>query len=117
MKSRMMYVEHKSGQNDKGEAWIGHVFFSKTGKTLYFNGLAFRSLKGAGVYANYYEVESGDEYWISGVKKAGRDRHWAGSGVIAIGRNAVDEYLATTGRTALPESQFKVVDIADPQLL
>ena len=115
MKSRMMYVEHKSHQNDKGSAWIGRVFFSKTGRTLYFNGMAFQSLKGSGGYANYYEMESGEEYWISGVKKSGGDRHWAGSGIIAVGRDVVDEYLATTGWQTLPASQFVVVDIEAPQ--
>lgn len=41
MKSRIMYIEHKTGQSDKGKTWIGKVEFSKSGKTIYFNGLAF----------------------------------------------------------------------------
>ena len=35
--------------------------------------MTFQSLKGRGFKANYYEIESGDEYWISGCSKDGRD--------------------------------------------
>jgi len=31
--------------------------------------LRFRSLKGAGFKANYFELEDGDPYWISGPRK------------------------------------------------
>ena len=34
----------------------------------------FQSLKGAGFKANYFDVETGDEYWISGCKRDGSDR-------------------------------------------
>jgi hypothetical protein len=45
-----MYVENKSGQpagqsGVRGPARIGRVKFSKTGKSLYYNGKTFRSLK------------------------------------------------------------------------
>ena len=29
----------------------------------------FQRLKGSGISGNYFDVETGDEYWISGVKK------------------------------------------------
>jgi hypothetical protein len=77
MKSRLMYVELKTGYSDKGPAWIGRAFFSKTGKTIYFNGLVF--LKGERHSAgNHLEYITGDSYWVSGVKKDRKDRHWAG---------------------------------------
>ncbi len=60
--SRIMYVEDKS-EGLEGPARIGRVFFSKSGKTLYYRGKKFRSLKG-GYKANYFDVETGDEYWI-----------------------------------------------------
>ena len=61
-RSRIMYIENKS-QGLEGEARIGRVYFSKTGKTLYYQGKIFQSLKGSGFKANYFEVVSGDHYW------------------------------------------------------
>jgi hypothetical protein len=76
MKSRIMYIEHKiPGTGDTGPARIGRVRFSRTGRTIYYADKALQSLKGAGTYGNYAEVETGDVYWISGPKKDGRDRH------------------------------------------
>ncbi len=67
-----MYIEDKS-EELVGPACIGRVSFSKTGKSLYYKGKAFRSLSGAGFKANYYDVETGEHYWISGPKKNGAD--------------------------------------------
>jgi hypothetical protein len=90
-KTRIMYIERKSGHSDDGPARIGRVSFSKTGRTIYYQGRAFRSCKGGGIGANYLDVETGDEYWISGPKKDGNDRHWAGSGVVEIDPEVADE--------------------------
>jgi hypothetical protein len=83
---RNMYVEQKSDGNrwldDRGPAEIGEVTFSQTGKTIYFKGKSFERIKGGGVAGNYRCVETGDEYWITGVKKRGTNRHWAGGGLI-----------------------------------
>ncbi|NIS08571.1 MAG: hypothetical protein GWO07_07380 [Candidatus Dadabacteria bacterium] len=104
MKRELIYVELKSGYNDNGPAWIGYKNSSKSGSTIYFNGLAFKSLKGSGIAGNYYECESGDEYWISGVKKKGGDRHWAGNGKINIDKKAIEYYLSVTGLKTLPKN-------------
>ena len=37
-----------------------------------------------GIARNYFDAETGDEYWISGPKKNGQDRHSAGGGPVAI---------------------------------
>jgi hypothetical protein len=96
-----MYVELKTGYNDDGPAWIGKAFFSKTGRTTYFNGLVF--LKGErNSGGNHLEYDSGDSYWISGIKKDGGDRHWAGGGKIQIDKNVVAEYLEITKLSKLP---------------
>jgi len=92
MRERVMYVELKTNQNDRGPAWIGRVRFSKSGRTIYYRDLELRSLKGMGVGANFYDVESDDEYWVSGVKKNGQDRHWAGRGPVHIDEDAQEEY-------------------------
>jgi hypothetical protein len=68
-----MYIESKA-DGLIGPARIGRVSFSKTGRTLYYRGKAFRSLKGGGFKSNYYDVATGERYWISGPKKDGSDR-------------------------------------------
>ena len=73
MQSRIMYIEDKS-TGLTGPARIGRVSFSKTGRTLYYRGRSFQSLKGAGFKANYYDIETGEEFWISGPRKDGGDR-------------------------------------------
>jgi len=87
-----MYVELKSGFSDDGPARIGRVSFSKTGNTIYYRGKAFQSLKGSGVSGNYFDVETGEEYWISGPKKDRQDRHWAGGGPVEIDEDARADY-------------------------
>jgi hypothetical protein len=108
MKSRLMYVELKTGYSDNGPAWIGKASFSKTGRTIYFNGQAFR---GGRLGGNHHEVESGDTYWISGVKKDGSDRHWAGAGGIKIDKAAISEYLAFLKKSELPKNKFEIVEL------
>ncbi|HEY5311454.1 MAG TPA: hypothetical protein VIK18_03005 [Pirellulales bacterium] len=88
-KSRIMYVENKN----TGDAFIGRVKFSKTGRTLYYRDKVFQSSGGRGICGNYIEVK-GDfneklteesyreqfsrriEWWISGPKKNGCDSHY-----------------------------------------
>jgi hypothetical protein len=57
-RTRIMYIERKAG-NLTGPARIGRVTYSKTGATIYYGGREFRSLKGAGFKANYFDVETG----------------------------------------------------------
>ena len=71
-KTRIMYIEYK-GDGLVGPARIGRVAYSKTGKSLTYRGKEFASLKGTGLKANFVEVESGEQYWISGCKKDGLD--------------------------------------------
>lgn len=105
------YIELKTGYCDDGPAWIGNVKESKTGKTIYFNNHAFQKCQG--IQGNYYDVESGEEYWISGVKRNGQDRHWAGSGKVMIDRKCIGEYLSIVNWPSLPNSDFIIVDIED----
>src|SRR3984957_11696026 len=81
MKS-LRYIELKSGHSDNGPAWIGYVSMSKTGRTLYFDGRGLMKLKGqrrGDSGGNYVDMETGESFWVSGVKKNAEDRHWAGS--------------------------------------
>lgn len=91
MKSRIMYIERKAGHLT-GPARIGRVTFSKTGRTLYYAGQAFRSLNGNGFKANYYDLTSGDHYWISGCRKDGADRLYGERLPVEIDDDVRDEY-------------------------
>jgi hypothetical protein len=90
MKSRIMYIERKDGLI--GPALIGRVSFSKTGRTLYYRGQQFQSLKGRGFKANYYDVDSGTQYWISGCRRDGRDRLYGESLPVDIDDDVREEY-------------------------
>lgn len=107
MAYELMYIELKSGYSDDGPAWIGYVKMSKSKRTIYFNDHAFQ--KSIGNYSNYIDIETGESYWISGLKKRESNRHWAGHGKIMIDRRAVGEYLAITDEKV--SNQFEVVDI------
>src|SRR4051812_11425863 len=89
MRPHIMYIECKS-DGLSGRARIGRVSFSKTGKTLYYGGREFESLRERGFKANYFDVDSGEEYWISGCKKRGGDRLYAG--LIEIDDDVREEY-------------------------
>ncbi|WP_205435338.1 MULTISPECIES: hypothetical protein [Flavobacterium] len=110
MKPQIKYIELKTGFNDNGSAWIGLVSFSKSGRTIYFNGKAFQSLAGTGIYANYFDIETGEEYWISGVKKDMTDRHWAGGGKIFVEKRIVEDYLKILNREILSSTLHEIID-------
>ena len=84
-----MYIEYK-GDGISGPARIGRVTFSKSGRTIYYRGKQFQSLSGRGFKSNYFDVETRDEYWISGPKKNGADRLYGGS--VEIDDDIREEY-------------------------
>jgi hypothetical protein len=86
-----MYIERKAGSLT-GAARIGRVTFSKTGKTLYYRGHTFKSLKGDGFKSNYYDVETGDDYWISGCRRDGADRLYGERVPVEIDEDVRAEY-------------------------
>lgn len=117
-KRRLMYIEQKTGYGDSGPAWISHVAFSKSGSTIYFNGKALKRMHGGGIAGNFCDPESGDEYWVSGVKKKGTNRHWAGSGKIQLEVNAVSEFLQHIGQHEVDYRQYEIcsnIQATDPK--
>jgi hypothetical protein len=88
---RIMYIECKAGSLT-GTARIGRVAFSKTGRTIYYGGQKFQSLKGAGFKSNYYCVETGEDYWISGPKRRGGDRMYGSVLPVEIDEDVRGEY-------------------------
>ncbi|MEN2399988.1 hypothetical protein GKZ90_0009380 [Flavobacterium sp. MC2016-06] len=110
MKPKLMYIENKNpGHN--GEAWICFIEFSKSGQTIYFDNKALKKLKTSGINSNHYDIETGQEYWISGVKKDGNDRHKFGRGIIKIDKNAIAEYLKIINQIDLPKNKFEIVEL------
>jgi hypothetical protein len=73
-----MYIEYK-GDDVSGPARIGRVSFSKSGRTIYYRGRMFIRTT-YGTKSNYFDAETGEQYWISGCKNDGSDRLY-GSGV------------------------------------
>ncbi|AJQ95523.1 hypothetical Protein YC6258_03487 [Gynuella sunshinyii YC6258] len=94
-RSKIMYIEDKSEGID-GSARIGRVFFSKSGKTLYYRGRKFQSLKGRGFKANYFDVETGNHFWISGPRKDKNDRLHGGNQGVEIDQDVYEEYVEYT---------------------
>ena len=113
MKTVLKYIELKTGFSHNGPAWIGLVSLSKSGKTLYFDGKAFQSLQGNGLSGNYYELESGDEYWISGVKKNQHDRHSTGGGPIYLENRGMEEYVRRIDLPNLDLNQYILIDVEE----
>ena len=116
-KTAIKYIELKSGCGDNGPAWIGLVSFSKSGKTIYFDGKAFQSLNGNGISGNYLELESGDEYWISGVKKNQQDRHVYGGGKVFVENRILEEYLKTVNLQSLNPKLYEVVEVDEDTMV
>jgi hypothetical protein len=87
-KTRIMYIEKKAGEIE-GPARIGRVTFSKSGRSLFYAGKEFCRIS---VFkANYMDIETGEEYWISGPKKRGGDRLY-GTGPVELDDDVRDEY-------------------------
>jgi hypothetical protein len=91
-KARIMYIENKSDSLN-GPARIGRVTFSKTGRSISYGGRTFQTQKGRGYKANYFDVDSGEWFWISGPRKDGDDRLYARSSVpVEIDPDVSEEY-------------------------
>ena len=110
-RTELKYIELKTRYRDDGPAWIGKVLLSKSGRMVYFNNHAFQRC--IGLSGNYYDVETGEEYWISSVKKNGEDRHWAGKGKICVALSVLDEYLTVINRKTLDLKRFDIADIPE----
>ena len=94
---RIMYVELKSGYADNGPAWITKVRYSKSKRSIRFKGKELLNIGGRGMAGNHMDVETGEEYWVSGVKRNQQDRHWAGGGHVEIDPAIKNEYEKLIG--------------------
>ena len=89
---RVMYVENKNCGIGNAPARIGWVTFSKTGRTVYYREKVLKRIKGGGIAGNFYDDQTGEEYWVSGIKRSGRDAHWAESVRVEVDEDAMEEY-------------------------
>jgi hypothetical protein len=105
MRSRIMYIESKA-EGLNGPARIGRVTFNRTGRTLYYRGRSFQSLKGSGFKANYFDTGTGDAYWISGPRRDGLDRLYGKSAlVVEIDDDVREEYWTEIRKDAKQKSE------------
>jgi len=89
-KTRIMYIECKAGALS-GQARIGRMTISKSGRSVEYGGQRFHRTKG--YKWNHLEEETGAHYWISGPRKDGKDRLYASGGQpVAIDEDVRDEY-------------------------
>ncbi len=87
-----MYIENKDGDIDGADARIGWVKFSKSGYSVYYRGRVLKRIKGGGVAGNHFDEQTGEEYWVSGIKKQGTNAHWSQSTCIIVDKDAKEEY-------------------------
>ena len=72
---RLMYIEPKGGGLN-GHGRIGWVVYSKSKRSMMYNGKTFK--KCVGYKYNCFDVDSGEKYWITGPKKRGGDKLYGG---------------------------------------
>jgi hypothetical protein len=101
-KTRIMYIENKGGDvvdhgsyqesfpaSLTGPGRIGRVVFSKTGRSLTYQGHEFS--KATGEKANFV-CDTGEWYWISGPKKRGGDALYKTNIATEIDEDVREEY-------------------------
>lgn len=67
-----MYVELKT-DGLRGVGRIARVTFSKSGKTIYYDGRTLAKAKGVQLKANFFDDQSLEDYWVSSPKRDGND--------------------------------------------
>lgn len=88
-----MYIENKEGLVEGAQARIGWVSFSKSGRTIYYKGRTLSSIGRRGIRGNFIDAESGEEFWVSGIKRRGSNAHPHASVAVVIDDDAREEYF------------------------
>ena len=73
---------------------------SQSGRSYSFHGMRLLRNPIRGNPGNYYDPATGLDYWVSGPKREGGDRHPYGKGPIELDADAADAYARhrATGR-------------------
>ena len=89
MDTAIKYIELKT-DGLRGIGKIARVSFSKSGKTIYYEGRKLSSLKGFAAKANYFDEETYEEFWISNPRMDGKDSLFPA--IIEIEEDVREEY-------------------------
>ena len=106
---KVMYIENKDGNIDGVEGRIGWVTFSQSGKSVYYRGRTLKRAIGGGIRGNFYDENTGEEYWVSGIKVRGSNQHWAEPINVRIDDDALEEYkrIKTGKKPIRPKETIK----------
>jgi len=88
-KKRVMWIEDKT-EGLVGPARIGWVEIKNRGKKLIYGNQTFLSLRGGSFKANFYDTATGDNYWISGCHRDGKDALYNTD--VEVDEDALEEY-------------------------
>lgn len=98
---RVMFVQLKTGYNlDRGPSWIGWVEFNRSWKTARYRGRELRRFPGM-FDANFYDVQTREEFWISGPKRDRTDTRY-GPATTEVDDDVREAYDAFLAGAALP---------------
>ncbi|KRB72686.1 hypothetical protein ASE01_21760 [Nocardioides sp. Root190] len=96
MARRLMFVQLKTGFDiDRGPSWIGWVEFNRSWNTARYRGRELRK-SGGGGDSNFYDVDTREDFWLSGPKRDRSDTRYGPSttSVDDDAREAYEEFLA-----------------------
>lgn len=99
-----MYVQLKTGYNtDRGPAWITRLRFSRSWRTAHFRGRTLERVTGlaANFDANFYDIDNGEEFWISGPKRDRTDARYSRQQP-EVDQDVLAEYEAFLNGAPLP---------------
>ncbi|TXL61478.1 hypothetical protein [Aeromicrobium terrae] len=100
MARRIMFVQQKTGYDtDAGPSFIGWVEFNRSWKTARVHGRVLH--KFAGFDSNFYDHETGDEFWLSGPKRDRTDTRY-GPRNTTVDEDAREAYEAFLAGAPLP---------------
>ena len=95
-----MYVQLKTGYDvDRGPAWIARVRFTRSWRTAYVHGRTLHRTTGIAYAhrddANFYDVETGEGFWLSGPKRDRTDGRYSAQPPVVDedAREAYDAFL------------------------
>lgn len=105
MAERIMYLQLKTGHNtDRGPAWIVRVRFTRSWRTAYVHGRTLARVTGtarANFDSNFYDVETGEEFWMSGPKRDRTDGRYS-TQQPHVDEDVRDDYEAFLAGSPLP---------------
>ena len=81
---------------------------------MYFDGKALKRIARGGISGNHEDIETGDEYWVSGVKKRGLNHHAAGGGKVLVEAVAIAAFLDHIGASELDSANFQITQDIQP---